>query len=107
MKNIAYCGYDCNKCPVYLATFNQNLAKLKEILKNNDANKTIDDLGCMGCKSGLINHMCDSCTVKKCCEDKNIESCGECKDFPCRYALQYFSKETMEYLNNIHKKFLS
>ena len=107
MSNIAFCGYDCSKCPVCLATISQDLQKLKEILKVSDASKTVDDLGCMGCKLGLINHMCDSCIVKKCCKSKNIENCGECSEFPCEYASKYFSKETMDYLNNIHKKFIN
>lgn len=37
---------------------------------------------CKGCLH-MENPMWGICKVKKCCEEKKHEFCGECKEFPC------------------------
>ena len=100
MKNLAYCGYDCDTCPIYLATINKDLESLKKILKNVDV-ISIEKNGCLGCKSKLINHMCDSCYIKNCCEKQNINNCGECDKYSCEYTTKYLSDATKKVLDRI------
>lgn len=99
--HFAFCGYDCSKCPVYIATENKNLEQLRKILYNNNPNETIDSLGCYGCKSDKsINYMCANCLIRQCAMEKKIDNCGLCDQFPCG-KLVYISKETMECLKQI------
>ncbi len=43
----------------------------------------LNDNVCEGCTKIEKPFWGDSCPVKSCCEDKNLECCGECSDFPC------------------------
>lgn len=38
---------------------------------------------CKGCINIKKPFWAESCPVKSCCENKKIECCGECSDFPC------------------------
>lgn len=42
-----------------------------------------DSMGCKGCVH-ITNPFWGTCPVKACCEDKGLEHCGECADFPCQ-----------------------
>lgn len=46
--------------------------------------------GCSGCTQIEKPFWGDSCTIKTCCEGKNLEHCGLCGEFPCA-ALQQFA----------------
>lgn len=41
------------------------------------------DKTCEGCTNIEKPFWGDSCEVKSCSENKNLECCGECQDFPC------------------------
>ncbi len=49
---------------------------------------------CLGCKKGKG---CgdNSCYQKKCCIEKNLSGCWECKELPCNKG--YFSKKEKSY----------
>lgn len=103
-RHIAYCGYDCTKCPVHNETKNNNLKQLKKILYNNNPNETIDTLGCYGCKADKsINFMCVNCSIRQCAKEKKYDNCGLCEKFPCDNLL-FISKETMEYLKKVNER---
>lgn len=53
------CGICCSKCTFY------NEGK------------------CKGCTNIEKPFWADSCPVKTCCENKKIECCGSCNEFPC------------------------
>lgn len=57
------CGIDCGKC------------KLK------------DEYGCLGCDKMSIGYWGEKCEIKQCCEDKELEHCGICPEFPCELLL--------------------
>ena len=100
----AYCGYNCEKCPVYQETKNNNLKKLKKILYNNNPNETLETLGCKGCNfSENINKICIACQIRKCAIERKISSCGLCMNFPCE-KLIFISEETMNNLKKINKE---
>lgn len=40
-------------------------------------------VGCSGCVSISKPFWGESCKVKSCCEEKHLNHCGECEDFPC------------------------
>ncbi|MFW9989459.1 MAG: DUF3795 domain-containing protein, partial [Candidatus Odinarchaeota archaeon] len=79
------CGLYCGVCAVYLAHIsNDNDFKrnLFPIFKKWGAN-TIEDIACTGCLSDdIIFPFCQTCSIKNCVKDKNIESCCQCDGFP-------------------------
>lgn len=42
-----------------------------------------EECGCPGCFELEEGNWAGDCGVKKCCEDKLLEHCGLCPDFPC------------------------
>ncbi|WP_167935769.1 DUF3795 domain-containing protein [Halothermothrix orenii] len=56
---IAPCGFYCGSCPSYLSG------------------------KCKGC----YNNETDKCFTYDCVLKKDINFCGECKDFPCNYII--------------------
>lgn len=102
MNNIAYCGFNCDYCPICIDTKNNNLEGLRKTL--NNPNGTIEELGCLGCKSKMINKMCNECNIKKCNLRKNIDSCSKCNDFPCSYLNENISELSMKTLKRLREE---
>lgn len=46
-------------------------------------------VGCQGCVNIVKPFWGQSCAVKTCCEDKAINHCGVCEDFPCTLLKQF------------------
>lgn len=104
-KTLAYCGYDCKRCPVYLATQHNDIELLKQIVITpgiSNIEQTVEKLGCYGCcDKKTVNIMCSNCPIRICAKEKQIINCGYCNDFPCD-KLNYISEKTMEYLKKIN-----
>ena len=82
---LAPCGIDCAACPAYIATQSNDITKLKEILKSwtSDTEITFHALLCDGCHSKRVSVDCRKCWIKNCVNDKGVETCAECKKYPC------------------------
>lgn len=49
---------------------------------------------CNGCLNISKPFWGDVCLVKKCCEDKGLNHCGECSEFPCELLSSFaYDKE--------------
>ncbi|MDO5564030.1 MAG: DUF3795 domain-containing protein [Eubacteriales bacterium] len=88
MKNtIAYCGFDCEKCKVYLATVNNKQALHRNDAKlwaeSNDLSVLLDQMICEGCRSdGRKIEFCEKqCEIRKCASKKNVRTCKDCFEF--------------------------
>ena len=88
---IAPCGYYCGVCP-YLMAYKDKNEKLKSKLAKGLGIK-IDDIKCEGCRSENPFFFCQQCRLKKCVEKKDIESCAECDEFPCKKVERFPVKE--------------
>jgi hypothetical protein len=65
-----------------------------ECSKNNCKEKYGVD--CPGCVN-LIEPFWGVCRVKKCCEEKMLENCGYCSEFPCELLNSFaYDKENGE-----------
>ena len=78
---VANCGTYCGVCP-YLIAYKTNDEHLKEKLAKSAGLKP-EQIVCEGCNSDLAFIFCRTCDTKKCVQEKGIESCSECGDFPC------------------------
>lgn len=80
---VAPCGLNCGICPVYLANQNPDLAKT--IAERNHI--TLEEAVCQGChgEKGCIKiNGATLCQTYDCVHnEKNLDFCYECDDFPC------------------------
>lgn len=83
---LSCCGDDCDRCPRYEATQNNDYAALEALailwheLGWRDKILKAEDMQCNGCAT------VKSCGlgVRDCSHGKKLENCGECSEFPCR-----------------------
>jgi hypothetical protein len=43
-----------------------------------------EELACGGCKSDMVYAGCSTCGLRRCAQEKNIEHCIDCADYPCK-----------------------
>lgn len=97
-KHIAMCGLDCNSCPAFIATKNNNNSLRKKTAKEwtiRYSGKDTppikqEDINCVGCLSekGLLYKNCSRCEIRKCGLVKGIKNCNECKDYKCEKLIE-------------------
>ena len=93
-QDLAYCGLNCNKCPVLIATANND-----DVLRQKTAKEWSDlyaeilskvgiydlkseDINCRGCRSNLGLFVgCVNCLIRKCCLEKKIITCASCNEY--------------------------
>jgi hypothetical protein len=86
---IAYCGINCNECPAFLATMNDDddMRKMVAEAWSKDFNTVIkpEDINCDGClaKDGRIVSFFRNCKIRKCAPERGLISCAFCDDYPC------------------------
>jgi len=92
--NMAYCGLECETCPVHLATLetdsDRQSAMRAEIADQLDKiygikmpAKDVND--CDGCKAdtGRLFPGCSECGIRVCASRKNIGNCAYCPEYQC------------------------
>ncbi len=84
----AVCGIFCPSCELYIATQENDLEKVKAYAIR--AGQTVEETLCDGCRSERLNLHCRMCQFRTCSEEKGIDFCSECAEFPCE-ALRQFS----------------
>ncbi len=77
----APCGLYCGACAILYATRN-NDERLKEKYAKSFG-LSPNDLNCRGCLSDVVFSYCRVCPIKSCAQEKNIEGCHLCDEFPC------------------------
>ncbi len=84
---LAPCGLYCGVCSIYIAHRENNLKFKKLLLPIYKAfAKSEEDIACTGCLSdGIVFPVCRRCPIKTCSQDKGIEGCHQCDDFPCKF----------------------
>jgi hypothetical protein len=85
-SRIAYCYIDCDECPLYEATINNdNEAKMKIAEKWGDSKKPdfkLEEFYCYGCKDKRSRGIPgQDCTVRDCALKKGFATCAQCADF--------------------------
>lgn len=93
--NISVCGIICNSCPLLNLPYDEASGKevlewfqsegwyrdeqtVSEIINNGDY--------CEGCRSDRAKiHWSPDCPLLICCiDERNLDNCSECRDFPCK-----------------------
>lgn len=97
MEKITLCGDNCLECPRYLAKTNNDLKNIAALWYKIGWRDTIvsnDEIRCAGCSSHK------KCTYKliECINEKGVEKCNLCCDFPCQ-KIKDMLKRSNEYKN--------
>ena len=110
---LAACGIDCNECGHYILAMENNLKTAESLVeyfrdggwigKNDGAKGVLKKVPlCRGCwdKTDVRTHDCANCFLRACCEEKQLNHCGECGEFPCEKYNEFanYHKKAMEYL---------
>lgn len=98
-EHMAFCGFDCGKCPIYRATAD-NDAELKQALikkySTPERQLTEADIHCLGCKAEkrYLHAYCDQCAIRVCAKRRDISyNCGECESYPCEEIIKRIPAE--------------
>ena len=82
---LAPCGLYCGVCGIRIAYLDDN-QKFKERLCTVYGTET-EDIRCEGCLAAeeQVFIYCRTCPIKSCTQEKNLEGCHQCDDFPCEH----------------------
>jgi hypothetical protein len=101
---VAFCGLECETCPIHLATLEQDEFK-QRVLRESIAEQAFKLYGlqllpkeitdCDGCRAGTgrLFSGCSNCEIKRCAAGKNIATCADCDDFACEKLREHFARE--------------
>lgn len=78
----APCGLYCGVCGIRIAHVEHN-EKFKERL-TQVYGVGVEEIRCKGCLSDDVFFYCRTCPIKTCTQEKKIEGCFQCDDFPCK-----------------------
>ncbi len=95
-----YCGHDCSKCVTYVATMtdNDNLRMQSQRFYREQFGQDIplEKFNCWGGRTDKVFEFCQDCPFRKCCIERNINSCNLCSEYPCTmfkdYQIKYVNK---------------
>ena len=96
-QKIAICGLDCGNCDIYNASNNPEIAhQLVKQFQGAWEDVKAEDFHCNGCRSNKTQCWTPDCWIRECCvNNKNLEYCYECQEFPCdrdMYSTDYDPK---------------
>ena len=97
----APCGLDCFNCHFYLANETQEARAIVEKM-SEEYNVPVDIMLCNGCRSHngripLQKHIFGEshrCAAYECSQNKKVDFCGDCDQFPCDNLHPYADRST-------------
>lgn len=79
----AVCGLYCGACGIYLATQENDTAKIEYYAAR--LGQSIEETRCDGCRSERKSAWCrNNCSFTGCAEKEGVDFCGACNRFPCQ-----------------------
>jgi hypothetical protein len=93
---VAACGLDCEECEIRLASDNPELAsRISDWFhRHGSPHVAPENVRCSGCRGDRAKHWSADCWILLCCVDKKgLESCHECKGFPCGKLKEWSTKD--------------
>ncbi|MCK4232801.1 DUF3795 domain-containing protein [candidate division WOR-3 bacterium] len=89
---IGVCGIICSGCDILEASTNPEKAQniVDWFKKGRNTDVKLEDICCQGCKGDRAKHWSVDCWILQCCVDeKGLESCSECEEFPCKKLVEW------------------
>lgn len=99
MEEISCCGIMCSECPVYIATQKDDDNMRKFLAHEYSMGGLVfypKDIVCHGCHTVSADHnkFGKGCEIRKCCKEKHIKLCAECREFPCVKTDEYIPADS-------------
>ena len=99
MDEIAYCGLQCDTCPIRVATIKNDDAMRAELLATYFADHpevTLANINCEGCHAlaSVDNVFCGACEIRACAVTKGIVTCADCDEYPCDIMEKFFPADS-------------
>ncbi|MEL7636453.1 MAG: DUF3795 domain-containing protein [Chloroflexi bacterium] len=99
MTELAYCGLNCEECPVFQATQNRDEVHKRWLAAEYSSEElclSTKDMTCYGCHSQqrLESRMCMGCQIRQCASKRPISNCAHCIEYPCLLIMRFVSTET-------------
>ena len=105
-RSIGYCGNNCSKCEIYIATITNDMDLKEEIIKKAlyFTGKKVDPstIFCLGCKNEKSKHRnylspdgAFNCEILNCAKEKYVETCIDCPLFPCSKIKSFYEKYSL------------
>ena len=98
---LAYCGLECESCPIHLATLEKDIfhkaemrvmiaEELSKIYGTTPKPEIITD--CDGCKvsNGRLFTGCADCEIRNCAIMKNLINCAYCSEYACEKLKKHY-----------------
>ena len=121
VTKMAACGIDCNECALYKVTKENDLKAAKALVpwfrsqgwigEKEDIEAVMKKVPlCNGCwditDDCFWSCGCGSIDFRICCEERQINHCGKCDNFPCDHYIKWVDwgehhKKSMEHLLSI------
>jgi len=91
-KNLASaCGLYCGACGIYQATQENDVDRLLQYAVV--LNQSFDETLCNGCGSERKSlHCLKICNFIHCKQEKEVDFCADCMDFPCKELIEFKAK---------------
>ena len=94
---VCFCGHDCSRCLVYLAMVTEDSVRAAAYRDKAQAfyrdvlhlEIPAEKLVCLGGRSDAVMEVCLACPFRKCCQDRSIDRCRDCPDYPCAEIADY------------------
>ncbi len=91
-KMIAACGIECLKCDMLQASTDPQIAQSIADWFKKERHEEVkpENIHCSGCKGDRTKNWSADCWILKCCvDDKGLEFCNECHEFPCAKLVEW------------------
>ena len=82
-KYLSPCGMYCGVCSIRAADRDKD-QDLKNKLASFFGTKP-ENIACEGCRSEKTFQFAHGCAIRACANEKDLEGCYECGDFPCNH----------------------
>jgi hypothetical protein len=89
--NLGYCGLDCKKCLLFIATANNDFELMERTAKEwselyaeyiGKNELEVEDYTCKGCRNESDVFIgCSNCEIRSCCLENNFETCADCPEY--------------------------
>ena len=112
---MAYCGLQCEECPVFAATVNNDDSLRKKTAKEwtklfadyvDQKELLPTDMNCHGCQAETDCHFigCMNCPIRKCSKGRNLETCADCSEYASCEMINGFFTMHQEAKQNLDNK---
>lgn len=101
---ISKCGVFCGACSIYHASHG-NEALMNQLSKV--FNLPPEKIKCNGCGAITEDSWCFGCKFIKCTEEKAVDLCENCSEFPCQIAIEFHNDKYTHHrlvLNDISRR---